>query len=150
MAVFLFETGAAVMSTTAHMPKINYRKEAVDSTSPYSIYTCQLMVAGEAILTDPEGYILHMDAWSEGFARALAEKEGLLLTGDHWQVIYFIRSYYDERNVQAQVRDMVMHFRVVWGPEKGNSRYLHDIFPMGGPQKQGNRMAGIRKTKGEH
>jgi tRNA 2-thiouridine synthesizing protein E len=45
---------------------------------------------------------------------------------------------------------MVKHFRDAWGPERGNSRYLHDIFPMGGPQKQGNRLAGIRKTKGEH
>ena len=53
-------------------------------------------------------------------------------------------------SVQAQVRDMVMHFRAAWGAERGNSRHLHDIFPMGGPQKQGNRIAGIRKTKGEH
>lgn len=138
------------MPTTSHMPKINYREEALDTTNPYAIYTCKLMVDGKEILTDPEGYILDMDAWSEGFARAQAEKEGLVLTDEHWQVIRFIRAYYEEHGVQAQVRDMVMHFREAWDPERGGSHHLHDIFPMGGPQKQGNRIAGIRKTKGEH
>lgn len=133
-----------------HVKKVNYREDARDSTSPYAIYTCSVMVDGQEVLTDQEGYILDMDAWSEGFAQAQADKEGLKLTDEHWQVIHFIREFYDEHSVQAQVRDMVKHFREVWGPEKGNSRYLHDIFPMGGPQKQGNRVAGVRKTKGEH
>lgn len=131
-------------------PRIHYLEEARDSTNPYAIYTRAITVDGRAILTDPEGYILDMAQWSEAFAVALAEKEDLTLTDEHWDVIRFIRDYYEQRNVQAQVRDMVMHFRAAWGPEKGNSRYLHDIFPMGGPQKQGNRVAGMRKTKGEH
>jgi len=140
----------AAMRSTAHMPKINYLEEARDSTSPYAIYTCKLLVDGQEVLTDQEGYILDMDAWSEGFARAQAAKESLTLSNEHWQVIHFIREYYEDHNVQAQVRDMVKHFRAAWGPDRGNSRYLHDLFPMGGPQKQGNRIAGVRKTKGEH
>ncbi|HEX8978830.1 MAG TPA: TusE/DsrC/DsvC family sulfur relay protein [Parasulfuritortus sp.] len=132
------------------MPKVNYREDAVNSTSPYAIYTRALMVDGQPVLTDPEGYILNLDEWTEGYANALAEQEKLVLTGEHWEVIRFIRAYYDEHGVQAQVRDMVKHFRELWGTEKGNSRYLHDIFPIGGPQKQGNRLAGVRKTKGEH
>lgn len=132
------------------MPKVHYRDDAVNTANPYAIYTRKLVVDGQEVLTDPEGYILNMDEWSEGYAHALAEQERLTLTDEHWEVIRFIRDYYDEHGVQAPVRDMVKHFRLAWGPEKGNSRYLHDIFPMGGPQKQGNRMAGIRKTKGEH
>lgn len=138
------------MSSTSHMPKVHYRPDAIDSANPYAIYTKKLMVDGREVLTDPEGYILHMEEWSEAFAIAQAKVEGLSLNDEHWEVIRFIRSFYEEHNVQAQVRDMVKHFREAWGPEKGNSRYLHDIFPMGGPQKQGNRVAGIRKTKGEH
>lgn len=131
-------------------PKSHFLKEAKEGTNPYAIYTRKLEVEGQDVLTDPEGYILNLDDWSEGFARAQADREGLHLTDEHWQVIRFIRAFYEEHDVQAQVRDMVKHFRAVWGPEKGNSRYLHDIFPMGGPQKQGNRLAGVRKTKGEH
>ncbi len=133
-----------------HMPKINYREDAVNTANPYAIYTRKLVVNGSEVLTDPEGYILNMEEWSEDFARALAEQEKLVLTDEHWDVIHFIREYYDEHQVQAQVRDMIRHFRAAWGPERGTNHHLHDLFPMGGPQKQGNRLAGMRKTKGEH
>jgi TusE/DsrC/DsvC family sulfur relay protein len=131
-------------------PKSHFLEEARDSTNPYAIYTRSVLVDGKEILTDPEGYLLDMDAWSEGFARAQAEREGLVLTEAHWEVIRFIREYYEQHGVQAQVRDMIRHFSKTWGAERGNNRHLHDMFPMGGPQKQGNRVAGIRKTKGEH
>lgn len=107
-------------------------------------------VDGKMVMTDAEGYIIDIDAWTEGFAVALAEQEGLELTQEHWDVIHYIRNYYEEHHVQAQVRDMIKHFKKQWGPEHGNNRYLHDIFPKGGPQKQGNRLAGIHRTRGEH
>lgn len=109
-----------------------------------------LNVDGKEILCDGEGYLLDLDAWSENYVLAAAKREGLALTEEHWQVIYFIRAFQDEHGVQAPVRDMVKHFGKVWGSEKGTSTYLHKIFPAGGPQKQGNRLAGVRKPKGEH
>ncbi|MEA3277874.1 MAG: TusE/DsrC/DsvC family sulfur relay protein [Pseudomonadota bacterium] len=106
---------------------------------------------GKQIATDQEGYIQDMGEWSEGFAIAIAEKEGITLTDEHWEVIRYIREYYDEHHVQAQVLDMIKHFEKKWGKERGNNKYLHKLFPTGGgPQKQGNRIAGIRRTKGEH
>jgi tRNA 2-thiouridine synthesizing protein E len=128
----------------------NDRVSTQNTTNPYAIYTRKVLVDGKEVLTDQEGYILNMDEWSEGFARAQAEQENLVLTDEHWDVIHFIRAYYEDHSVQAQVRDMLKHFREAWGPERGNNHHLHAIFPMGGPQKQGNRLAGIRKTKGEH
>ncbi|MFA5531517.1 MAG: TusE/DsrC/DsvC family sulfur relay protein [Thiohalomonadaceae bacterium] len=119
-------------------------------TNPYATFERQLLVNGQPVLTDQEGYIQNLDDWSEDFARALAEQERLLLTDEHWQVIEFIRAYHERHGTQAQVRDMIRHFAKIWGPERGNNRYLHDLFPMGGPQKQGNRLAGVRRTKGEH
>lgn len=113
-------------------------------------HTKALLVNGREVLTDSEGYILHLDEWSEDFARAQAREEDLTLTDEHWQVIRYLRDYYQQHGVQAQVRMMIKHFAQVWGPERGNNRYLHDIFPRGGPQKQGNRLAGLLRTKGEH
>ncbi len=109
-----------------------------------------LNVNGRAIKTDSEGYIANMEEWSEDFARAVAEQEGLQLTEEHWEVIRYLRDYYQEHGVQAQVRAMIKHFAQAWGPERGNNHYLHQIFPRGGPQKQGNRLAGLLRTKGEH
>jgi tRNA 2-thiouridine synthesizing protein E len=109
-----------------------------------------LDVNGKSILIDAEGYIINIDEWTEDFTIALAAKEELELTDEHWEVVHYIRNYYEEHHIQAQVRDMIKHFKKQWGPEHGNNRYLHDIFPKGGPQKQGNRLAGIHRTRGEH
>lgn len=110
----------------------------------------KLKVNGAVVETDVEGYLLNLDDWSEDFARAQAREEGLQLTDEHWQVIRFLRSYYHEHGVQAQVRVMIRQFAKLWGDKRGSNHYLHAIFPRGGPQKQGNRLAGLLRTKGEH
>jgi tRNA 2-thiouridine synthesizing protein E len=65
-------------------------------------------------------------------------------------VIRFLRDHYARHGVQVTVRDTIRHFRQVWSSEKGANGYLHKLFPRGGPQKQGNRLAGLLRTKGEH
>jgi tRNA 2-thiouridine synthesizing protein E len=112
--------------------------------------TRTLRVAGRDIETDSEGYIKNLGEWTEEFAKARAAEEGLKLTDEHWQVIRFLREYYQQHEVQAQVRVMIAHFSKEWGEARGNNHYLHDLFPIGGPQKQGNRLAGLLRTKGEH
>ena len=109
-----------------------------------------VLVNDKPVHTDAEGYLKNLDDWSEDYAIALAKEEGLLLTDQHWQVIQFLREYFAEHNVQAQVRVMVKHFSEKWGAEMGSNRRLHDMFPKGGPQKQGNRLAGLMRTRGEH
>lgn len=107
-------------------------------------------VGDREIPTDSEGYLRNLADWSEDFARALAREEGLVLTPEHWEVIRFLREYYQEHGVQAQVRVMIRHFSGKWDARRGSNHYLHELFPIGGPQKQGNRLAGLLRTKGEH
>ncbi len=114
------------------------------------VFTRELMVKGRPVLTDSEGYLRDLGDWSEDFVRALAVHEGLQLSDEHWAIIRYLREYYAEHGVQAQVRVMIKHFTELWGPERGNNHYLHELFPRGGPQKQGNRLAGLLRTKGEH
>jgi len=109
-----------------------------------------VVVRGRRIAIDSEGYLKNLGDWSEDFAVAEAAREGLTLTDEHWQIIRFLREYYQEHGVQPQVRVMIRHFEQVWGPQRGNNHYLHELFPVGGPQKQGNRLAGLLRTKGEH
>lgn len=113
-------------------------------------FTRVLMVRGRPVETDAEGYLKNLDDWSEDFVRALAAQEGLALTDEHWQLVRWLREYYAEHGVQAQVRAMIRHFTDAWGPQRGSNHYLHDLFPRGGPQKQGNRLAGLLRTKGEY
>jgi tRNA 2-thiouridine synthesizing protein E len=120
------------------------------STAYPNMQTHALEVDGRMVLTDSEGYLVDLGDWSEAFVRAEAAAEGLELTNEHWEVIRFLREHYEHHGVQAQVRELIRHFRALWGAERGSNRYLHDLFPRGGPQKQGNRLAGLLKTKGEH
>ncbi len=113
-------------------------------------FTRVLLVRGKPVLTDSEGYLRHLGDWSEDFVRALAKQEELELTDAHWQVIRWLREFYAEHGVQAQVRAMIKHFSELCGPERGSNHHLHEMFPRGGPQKQGNRLAGLLRTKGEH
>jgi cobyrinic acid a,c-diamide synthase len=126
---------------------VRARKTAQDQSAA-AAWTVQ--VNGHPVATDVEGYLKNIDDWTEDFARAQAEAENLELTEAHWQVIAFLRTYFEEHRVQAQVRAMIWHFAKAWGPEHGNNHHLHTLFPIGGPQKQGNRLAGLLKTKGEH
>jgi tRNA 2-thiouridine synthesizing protein E len=112
--------------------------------------TRAIEVEGRQILTDSEGYMVDPSQWSEAFARALAAQEGLTLGAEHWEVIRYLRASYAKHGTQATVRDMIAHFRTVWGRERGSNRALHQLFPRGGPQKQGNRLAGLLRIKGEH
>lgn len=109
-----------------------------------------LRVGDGEILTDSEGYLVDLSDWSEDFVRAQAAMEDLVLSAEHWELIRFLRDHFEQHGVQAQVRDLIRHFRQVWGPERGSNHTLHRLFPRGGPQKQGNRLAGLLRTKGEH
>jgi len=129
---------------------VRAEKVAQEQSAAVAAATRTVHVNGCAVATDVEGYLKNIDDWTEDFARAQAEAEDLELTEAHWQVIAFLRAYYEEHRVQAQVRAMIWHFAKAWGPEHGNNHHLHTLFPIGGPQKQGNRLAGLLKTKGEH
>jgi len=109
-----------------------------------------LRVDGHEVQTDSEGYLVNPGDWSEAFVRAEAEYEGLPLTDEVWEVIRYLRDFYERHQIQANVREIIKHFRTVWGPEPGSNHHLHAIFHRGGPQKQGNRLAGLLRTKGEH
>lgn len=120
-----------------------------DTAYPNMI-TRKVMVNGHEVSTDSEGYLVNPADWSEDFARELAVLEGLQLNQEHWEVVRFLRDWYAKHGQQASVRDMIKYFRGLWGCDRGCNHYIHKLFPRGGPQKQGNRLAGLLRTKGEH
>lgn len=96
------------------------------------------------IETDPSGYLMDMSQWNEDVARAIAEKENLVLTDAHWEVIYFVRHFYEEYKTSPAIRMLVKAMAEKLGEEKGNSRYLQRLFP-DGPAKQATKLAGLPK-----
>ncbi|MFZ7282744.1 TusE/DsrC/DsvC family sulfur relay protein [Avibacterium avium] len=96
------------------------------------------------IETDNEGYLLDLTQWTPEVALAIAEKEGLSLTEAHWEVIHFVRDFYQEYNTSPAIRMLVKAMAQKLGENKGNSRYLQRLFPEG-PAKQATKLAGLPK-----
>lgn len=96
------------------------------------------------IETDASGYLLDHKQWNEEVALAIAEKENLELTQAHWEVIYFVREFYQEYNTSPAIRMLVKAMAQKLGEDKGNSRYLQRLFPEG-PAKQATKLAGLPK-----
>ncbi len=96
------------------------------------------------IETDAAGYLLDLTQWNKDVALAIAEKENLQLTEAHWEVIYFVRSFYEEYKTSPAIRMLVKAMAQKLGEDKGNSRYLQRLFP-DGPAKQATKLAGLPK-----
>ena len=94
------------------------------STAYANMQTRSLMVNNREILTDSEGYLVNLGDWSEGFVRAQAEAEKLTLNNEHWEVIRFLRSFYEQHNRQASVRDVIKNFKPLWDCERACMTYF--------------------------
>ncbi|WP_233967170.1 sulfurtransferase TusE [Pectobacterium polaris] len=99
---------------------------------------------GRTIATDAQGYLMDSNVWSEKLAPVLAEQEGIVLTEPHWEVVRFVRNFYQEFNTSPAIRMLVKAMAQKYGEEKGNSRYLYKLFPKG-PAKQATKIAGLPK-----
>ncbi|MCK3658776.1 sulfur relay protein TusE [Pasteurellaceae bacterium Pebbles2] len=96
------------------------------------------------IETDSSGYLLDLNQWDKDVALAIAAKENLELTDAHWEVIYFVRDFYQEYKTSPAIRMLVKAMAEKLGADKGNSRYLQRLFP-DGPAKQATKLAGLPK-----
>ncbi|TCJ96192.1 tRNA 2-thiouridine synthesizing protein E [Volucribacter psittacicida] len=96
------------------------------------------------IATDPNGYLMDISQWSPAVAELIAQQEQITLTEAHWEVIYFVRNFYQEYKTSPAIRMLVKAMSQKLGEEKGNSRYLQRLFP-DGPAKQATKLAGLPK-----
>ena len=104
-------------------------------------------VSGKTVEVDEEGYLTDLTTWNEEIAKTLAAQDSLELTENHWEVINFLREYYDEYQIAPAVRVLTKAIGKKLGKEKGNSKYLYELFPYG-PAKQACRFAGLPKPTG--
>ncbi len=104
-------------------------------------------VNGAAIETDEEGYLVDLSEWTEDVAKEIAKTENVEMSENHWEVVNFLRQYYDEYQIAPAVRVLTKAIGKQLGEEKGNSKYLYELFPYG-PAKQACKIAGLPKPTG--
>lgn len=100
----------------------------------------------DQIATDTEGYLLDSSQWDENLAPHIAQSEQIELTEDHWEVINYVRKFYEDFGTSPSIRPLVKYLGQELGKDKGNSLYLYKLFPKG-PAKQATKIAGLPKPK---
>lgn len=94
--------------------------------------------------TTDQGFLVNPADWNEDVAKWLAELNKIPLTEAHWEIILFIRHYYKQYKHLPNARVFTKAIARELGEDKGNSRYLHKLFP-DGPLKYACKLAGLPK-----
>ena len=102
---------------------------------------------GKTYETDEEGYLVNLGEWDETIAGYLATEEKVDMTESHWEVVNFLREYYNDYQIAPAIRVLTKAIGKKLGAEKGNSKYLYELFPYG-PAKQACKIAGLPKPTG--
>jgi TusE/DsrC/DsvC family sulfur relay protein len=93
---------------------------------------------------DADGYLVEPAEWNEGVAEKLAREIDIELADDHWDVIRFMRSLYEERQVAPDARHVIKHLDQRY-PGQGRNR-LFELFPYGYPG-QACKVAGMKRPR---
>ena len=104
-------------------------------------------VNGKSLETDEEGYLAKLNDWEKDVATVMAKEDDIDLSEDHWEIINFLREYYEEYQIAPAVRVLTKAVGKKLGKDKGNSKYLYELFPYG-PGKQACKFAGLPKPTG--
>ena len=100
-----------------------------------------IIVNGNSLETNDEGYLVNIDDWNQDVALALAAGEQVDdLTEDHWEVVNYIRDFYLENKTAPMVRKICKKtgFKL---------KQIYRFFPTG-PAKGAAKIAGLPKPDG--
>jgi tRNA 2-thiouridine synthesizing protein E len=104
----------------------------------------ELIVEGNILKTTEEGFLIDLNDWSEAVAIDISRLDEIELSRQHWEIIFFIRHYYQTFKHLPNTRVFIQAIKKKWGEEIGNSRHLHKLFPQG-PLKYACKIAGLPK-----
>lgn len=93
---------------------------------------------------DVEGYLVEPAEWNEEVARELAQEQSIELGDEHWDVLRFMRSWYEDHQVAADARH-VMRYLDIRHPGRGRQR-LFELFPYG-YVGQACKLAGMKRPR---
>ena len=106
----------------------------------------QFNVNGKIIETDEQGYLLDLEDWSEDFARALAQHDGIELFVDHWELIWYFRDYYEQTRSLPTMHRMVLELGRRQGERfrdrKAYEKHIYRLFPAD-PVREVCKLAGL-------
>lgn len=103
-----------------------------------------ILVEGQSVELDQNGFLVSLSDWSEAVAVALARNEGIELSAAHFEVIHALRQFHAQYQLSPAMRPLVKYIGQQLGADKGNSIYLLSLFP-GSPARLASKIAGLPK-----
>ena len=95
---------------------------------------------------DSDGFLLDPSDWDHEIATMLAKEFNVVLTDEHWDVIKYIRSYFDTHQKVPELRELLKNFKQKYGENKSTRKYIYTLFPYGYGQ-QACKISGMRQPK---
>jgi len=104
----------------------------------------ELEINGQIIATTDQGFLCVKSDWNEAVAVELARRENIDLSAQHWEILNFIRTFYQDYEYLPNARGFSKAIKNSLGEAQGTSRYLQKLFP-DGPLKYACKIAGLPK-----
>ncbi len=100
----------------------------------------------DKIKLDDNGHFQDFLLWDKNLGKQLAQKDGLDLSAQHWQIIELVRKIYLETETTPPMRLLIKAIKTNINEEIANSRYLYRLFP-DGPVRLSSKYAGLPKPQ---
>ncbi len=104
----------------------------------------QIEFDDQQIPVDDEGFLLDPSDWNEPLAEHIAESIELPLNEARWEIVHYVRDYYDTNQRIPETRTLLKELRARHGKEIATRKYIYKLFPYGFGQ-QACKIAGMRK-----
>ncbi|MEW5767838.1 MAG: TusE/DsrC/DsvC family sulfur relay protein [bacterium] len=107
-----------------------------------------IALKGKSYRIDDDGYLQDPKTWDKEIAHCIAQREGVEMKDFHWEMIGFLREYYEQYTGVPPVKKLMRVMQQRNGEGKWDNRYLKELYPAG-PSRKLCRIAGLPKTAGE-
>lgn len=100
----------------------------------------------DKIKLDDNGHFQDYKLWTKHLGEQLAQKDGIDLTDEHWQIIELVRKIYCDTETTPPMRLLIKAIKININKEIASSRYLYRLFA-DGPVRLASKYAGLPKPK---
>ncbi|MFO7966715.1 MAG: TusE/DsrC/DsvC family sulfur relay protein [Archaeoglobaceae archaeon] len=108
-------------------------------------------VGSRKIEVDEDGFLKDPGEWDEEVTKALARDSRfgtpIELTDKHWELIKFVREFYEKEKIDPPIHMLERKVGEVYGEDRVDLTFINKLFP-GGRVKGLARLAGLPELTG--
>ena len=105
----------------------------------------KMRVTNRDVNINEQGYLLHLEDWSEAYVKKIAKQDNIELYNDHWEIIFYFREYFHENQVTPTMHQMIvglMSKNKKFLEKKKYERHVYSLFPSD-PIREICKLAGL-------